>query len=481
MPFLALPHRFLPRVLAALFALIVVYGLQSLGTGSLVRPNVVDFRVIYCGELAVVRERADPYRVEPLRACEHRVQPEAGEPAWSVTPFPLPGYAAAAIAPISLLPYELARWAWIALLAVSFALAAAAIAGILEVSAFAVGLVFAPTLGILNIHYGEPVLISVAALCLAAFAVAGKRPKLAALAAAVSMIEPHVGLPAALGVFVFVPEARRTLAILAAALAALSVATLGVGTNVEYVRGFLPAQARAELIADDQFSLSHVAYLFGAASQTALFLGSLSYAVMTLAGLWIARAFVNRSSTRALYVLVPVATAMIGGPFIHDVQIAAALPAAVVLARRYWTARIAVALLALDWSQPVAHLVIPALVAAVGTSVIVLHGVRPVRRALYAAAATAGVLALALALPLQAPPLSTSAAQPAPTVAASELSSIPWGLRIKATPDWSENTLRPILVKLPVWLGLLLMPLSLLAYQPRSVRDFTGRYVRAVD
>ncbi len=41
-------------------------------------------------------------------------------------------------------------------------------------------------------------------------------------------------------------------------------------------------------------------------------------------------------------VLVPVALAMLGGPFVHDVQIAAAVPALIVLAPRYWLARIAV-------------------------------------------------------------------------------------------------------------------------------------------
>ncbi len=40
---------------------------------------------------------------------------------------------------------------------------------------------------------------------------------------------------------------------------------------------------------------------------------------------------------------------MFGGTFIHDVEIAAALPAAIVLARRSVAARIAVSLLAMRW------------------------------------------------------------------------------------------------------------------------------------
>jgi hypothetical protein len=470
MPPVARPSRFSLRCMTALAALFVLYSLQSIWTHSLLHFDVVDFRVVYCGERAAIRERADPYRVEPLRSCEHRVKSELDEPVWSVTPFPLPGYTTAALSPLGFLPFSVARVAWIALLVLSFALAAAAVATILDVSAFAVGLVFAPTLGILNLHYGEPVLVSVAAVCLAALAVHGRRPKLAALAAALAMIEPHVGLPAALGVFVFVPEARRTLAVAAAVLAAVSLVTLGLRTNLEYARGFLPAQATAELIADDQFSLAHVAYFFGAPVRTALALGSFSYAAMTLLGLWLARGFVRRSLTPALFVLVPVALAMIGGPFIHDVQIAAALPAALVLARSYWPARAGVALLALDWSPPASHLVVPAILAAVGASFIVLGAPTPARRTSYVAAIAAGVLALALALPLTGPTLSYEAARATPAIASTELSSVPWGLRIAATPAWSENTLRTVLVKVPIWAGLFLIPLSLFAFDPAASR-----------
>jgi hypothetical protein len=453
--------------MAALAALVLMYGLEAIWSRTLMRPDVDDFRVVYCGERAIVTAHADPYLIEPLRTCEHHAKMENDEPVWSVTPFPLPGYAAAALSPLAFLPYRIARLAWIGLLSVSFCLAVVAIAGILEVSAFAVGLVFAPTLGVLNLHYGEPVLISVAALCLAALAVHGNRPRLAAIAAAVSMIEPHVGLPAALGLFVFVPEARRALVVGAAVLAALSLITMGIGTNLEYVRGFLPAQARAELLASDQFSLSRFLYVFGVAPQTALFFGSVSYAVTTLIGLLVARALVNRSSTRALFILVPVATAMLGGPFIHDVQIAAALPAALVLAQRYWTARASVALLAISWTTPVTHLLTPALAAAAGTSFIVFRKAPFERRALYAAVVTVGTLVLAFALPLTVPDFAP-VTQQLPAFQDSELSSVPWGWRIRLSPAWSEDSLRTALVKIPIWVGLVFIPLSLLTLKTNA-------------
>ncbi len=454
----------------ALVALVLLYVVQALWLHSPIRPGVADFRVVYCGERAAIRERADPYRVEPLRSCEHRVQSETDEPVWSVTPFPLPGYTTAALAPLAFLPFPVARLVWIVLLVASFGLAAAAIATVLDVSGLAVGFVFAPTLGILNLKYGEPVLVSIAALCLAALAVHGRRPTLAALAAAVAMVEPHVGLPAALGLLALVPAARRTLVTAAGVFAAVSFVTLGPG-NLEYVRDFLPAQARAELGADDQFSLTHLLHVFGAPAQAALTLGSLSYVATILLGLWLAHRFARRSFTPALFVLVPVATAMLGGPFLHDVQIAAALPAALVLARRYWPARGAVALLALDWSPPASHLIFPAILAAAGASFIVLGEVTSARRTSYGAAIAAGVLGLALALPLAGVPLSGEAAGPAPVIGNTELSSVPWGLRIAATPAWSGDSARTALMKTPTWAALLLLPLCLLLKPEPSRRD----------
>ena len=58
------------------------------------------------GDMAgLVREHADPYRVEPLRSCEHRAG-ELAPPAnadWEVIPAPYPGYVMALYALMALL------------------------------------------------------------------------------------------------------------------------------------------------------------------------------------------------------------------------------------------------------------------------------------------------------------------------------------------------------------------------------------------
>lgn len=445
----------------AFAALLVVFVLESFAARSFVFPVVSDFRVVYCGECAVVLQHADPYRVEPLRACEH-LHVEADEPAWSVTPYPLPSYAAALLAPFALLPFGAARLAWIALLVLCFAIASASIARISGSPAFAVGLVFAPTLGILNLRYGEPVLISVALFCIAALAVHRERPNAAAVAAVLSLIEPHVGLPAVLGLFVFVPGARRAIAIAIAVLIAIGFATLGFGTNVEYAR-FLSAQARVELWASDQFSLSRLLFTLGVAPKIALALGSVSYGTMTVFGIALAGSFVRRRFSRAVVVVVPVALAMLGGPFVHDVQIASALPSAVVLAERTWTARAAIALLALDWTESIVEKVVPICAAASGAGSIALRNTPGIRRIFYAPGIAIAVIACAFFVSSFEPkPIISSDSRTIPPIAASGLSSIPWGWRIRLTPEWSVDRLDTAIGKIPTWIGLILIPFSAL-------------------
>ena len=50
-----------------------------------------DFTAFYCAG-KVVDAHADPYRVEPLRACERAAYETPSAPAWEVTPAPFPGY-----------------------------------------------------------------------------------------------------------------------------------------------------------------------------------------------------------------------------------------------------------------------------------------------------------------------------------------------------------------------------------------------------
>jgi len=90
--------------------------------GSVERQS---FKAFYCAGVAV-KERADPYRVEPLRACERRLAP-SNLPDGYVEPAPLPGYAMAPFGALAMLSPRLAALLFATLLALAATLSACAL------------------------------------------------------------------------------------------------------------------------------------------------------------------------------------------------------------------------------------------------------------------------------------------------------------------------------------------------------------------
>ena len=457
------------RVLATIEAIVVlaaVIAMQYALAGSSRKPAMRDFRVVYCGERAVLH-RADPYLAEPLRSCENAVAPSDGDAPWMVTPFPLPGYAGAMLLPIGALPFNVASFAWLGALTLAFGLTAMVLAEIVGSRAWPVALVLAPTLGILNQYYGEPVDIAIAAFCIAALCLVHDRPRYAGLAAAIGMLEPHVGLPACVGLFVLVPRARTTLVALGLTLAIVSIAALGPHTNLEYLTGFLPLQAHAELYAADQYSLTRLLFLAGAAPHVAIVLGSLSYVLMVAVGVFAAWRLAALGLSRSLIVLLPVATAMFAGSFVHDVEIASALPAAIVLAPFSATARIAVSLLAMQWGFTVRGIIGLAITATIGLVAFALPHATLVRRIAYGACV---VVAIAILDAAVIPLVHDRALRGVPGVAfePNMLSSIPWEWSIRLTPVSIDFDPRQLFLKLPTWIALAAIPLSVLEIGARK-------------
>ncbi len=142
-------------------------------------------------------------------------------------PAPLPGYAIAALIPFARLPFGAAVVGWLVLLFAAWLaciIAIAAFAGVQrEVTVAATAL----SLAALSFPFGEVVPIAVGFICLSGYAAWRDRPRLAALFAAGSMIEPHLGLPVCLALAVWLSGTRWVLAICAAVLAAISLLVLG--------------------------------------------------------------------------------------------------------------------------------------------------------------------------------------------------------------------------------------------------------------
>ena len=327
---------------------------------------VGDFRAFYCAA-NVASYGHDPYHTQPLGTCESAIGPKLffhKNPGVTI-PAPLPAYAIAALAPLARLPFVVAAVIWVLLLLIAWIAGVAALsrfAGVQwELSLAVLGL----CLGTLSLPFGEVVPIAVGCTCLAAYFAWSGRWRAAAIAAAATMIEPHLGMPVCLALFIFAPATRLTLAACAAALAALGLFVLGPAVNVEYFTSVLPSHALSELTRDTQYSLSAVLAAFGLAPSLALRLGMLWYLAMVVAGVIVGGKMARQTANAAWIVCAPPAFAVFGGTFIHITQIAAAAPAALLLALtaqsryRVWTG---IALLALI--VPWGWVVSPALIVA---------------------------------------------------------------------------------------------------------------------
>jgi hypothetical protein len=222
----------------------------------------------------------------------------------------------------------------------------------------------------------------------------------------------------------------------------------------------LPTHGLAELLARDQFGLSRYLHLLGVPANLALTLGGLSYLATIAFGIVVARRLAADLARPALLVLFPVATAMLGGSFIHDVQIAAALPAATLLAPSSRFARVSIALLAVDWTlgprPEFAHVA----AAAIGTAFVAFPSGALRARVAWIVATPLVTLALLAALghvSSASATADTGAPVAVPQLSPDDSASKAWALRIALTPGWHETSARDIVEKIPIWTGLALL------------------------
>jgi hypothetical protein len=296
--------------------------------------NPTDFRAFYCGG-AALDAGADPYRVEPIGGCEQATAASAGlhmDPR-HLLPAPLPPYALAFFGLFARLPFRAASQCWLALGVMSLAVAVAAVARLSRLRPLAVAAALVLSLGYASLVIGQIVPLIVAALALAALRARDGDVRGAAAGLAIVALEPHLALPACCGL-ALLPRARLPLAVLALALGALSVYG-GVAKAVEYATSVVPAHARSELYNfGAQYSLSSLAATAGFSARDALTLGTVSYLALLAAGLILGDRLRRRFDDPAFALVTPVAAVLLGGPFVHIHQMAAALPLGLMLLGR---------------------------------------------------------------------------------------------------------------------------------------------------
>lgn len=445
-------------------ALFVVFSIFALVATHKLPPS--SFKAFYCAGESLLHGR-DPYEVEPLRACEHRVAPDE-LPAYAVEPAPLPGYALAPWAALALLPPQPARALFAIGLAAAMAITAAAIAAIASLDLVAVAIALA-ALWYLNLTFGEIPPFAVAGMAFAALMLRRGRPWGVAAGAAVAAIEPHLAVPLWLSLALFAPRVRVPLLVTGIALAIVSVAAGGPRIVWEFATVALPAQARSEIFAADQFSLTHLAAIAGASAGVALLAGTLSYVLMAALGIAVAR----RLSGDAIeyLVLVPPAFVLIGGTFLHDLQFLAAMPLALVLlarnSRTKWLEALAAALLAVAWSEATSRLALLVSAASV-FAVIWLAVPRRSGRIVWSAGGALAAAALVVALGrVPDGPRRAVAARPPVTVGAHETAARDWAVYLASDAALTTSSARSLIRKAPTWAGaLLLLSIALSAAVP---------------
>jgi hypothetical protein len=331
-----------------------------------------DFQAFYCSGMAL-REHANPYLTEPLRTCEHAQTDGtyAALPANVALPAPQPPYDIALFAPLSVLPFAVAKAVWGAVLATACALAIIALVKVVRVSPALAFMAFAASLILPSFAFGQLFPLYAAACMLAALFAQRGRWALCGIAAAACLVEPHLGLPVCVTLAFWNARSRVAIAVSAAALAAIAVVTAGWHVCAEYVTAVLPLHALSEIGSDAQLSLAAALHQLGVSPAQALYAGESSYVAMLLLGVWLGRVLSLRSNDDALLVAVPAAFALIGGTFIHATEMFAAIPLALLLSRAqaYRTvASIALVLLSIPWftvldgGMPLAFAVLAAVV-----------------------------------------------------------------------------------------------------------------------
>jgi Glycosyltransferase family 87 len=414
------------------------------------------FKAFYCAGTAV-RERQDPYRVEPLRSCERTIE-RAAMPAGYVEPAPLPGYALVPFAALSMLPPRAAAVLLALALALAAIVAARALSAVVPAPDTAVLLAFVP-LTLLNVAYGEIAPLAMLAVCASAFFLARERWIAAGCAAALAAVQPNVGLPAAVAVFAFFPRTRAAVALTAGALAALSLVALGLTTNLEYFNGVLPLMAVAELVASDQYSLARLLFAAGASPAAALLAGKVWFVCIAVASIVLAGRLGIKGRRPEMVALLPPACVLLFGIYLHDIQMIVALPAALALATRARAnvARVAgataVTLLAAVWTQRAGAAVVVLDAAAVAGALYAVLGGNAARRLVLAAAAAFAAIVCLTALQRVEPPLTAAAiVTHGFDAAADELAPVAWGRYLRATPALTRSAFGPQIFG---WLGLL--------------------------
>ena len=285
-----------------------------------------DFRAFYCAGV-VITQGADPYREEPLHACERRAQPPPS-PAYiqDVTlPAPLPPHALLAFVPLARLPFPIAAALYWLLSFSAMSAATVLFARAAGVRCLWLNLAFAGT-ATQSYFLGQPMPFALLALAATAVLLRNGRFVAASACAVLLSVEPPLALPVLLALFVALPSTRLPIFGFGSLLVLAGIVGLGLPVTIEYVRDVIPAHALANAY-EWQLSLTSVLTSLGSNAAVAVRWGEAMYAAMLILGIVVAQRLWRSSGNHAALALVPPAFCVFGGVHVHLSQLVIAFPA----------------------------------------------------------------------------------------------------------------------------------------------------------
>jgi hypothetical protein len=447
-------------ILLVALALLAVAALRDIARLGQALPwrGMDDFADFYCAG-DVLRSGITPYTYEPLRSCEHRINVGDSFRAQLfernpnvVIPAPQPPFDFLPFMALANLPYGEAKAIGAVAIVLAVALCVVGLAALSlpwEVCASALLL----STAFVELNSGQIVPAALLALVLAGLSLARKRDALAGIFAALTAIEPTVAVPVIAAMLLFVPRARVVVIVSVVILGAISVALLGPAGALAYLTRVLPAHAASEPYFPYQYSLTYAATYFGLSPGAGRVVGDIAYALLAIFGLILASRISELLQRRELLVFIPALCAVTGGAFVHQEELAFAIPALLVLAvvargRSRVAAAFALCALSIPWILVWGEKQL--FLASLFVCAVILIRLRIDPRA------TLGFLgALALLIygfELHPPQLAAPSPNSLPSYAPGDLAQWAWrdytAARSTRDPLWFA-------IKLPTWIGLL--------------------------
>jgi hypothetical protein len=465
-------HRELGRSQRMILTCVILIGLSAfsvlVGSRSF-QAKTFDFDLVafYCGGQVTAAGR-DPYRTEPLRTCEHAIGSVFRKGTPAAVPDPLPAYDQALFAALSFLPYRAVQVLW---MLVGIGACGLTVYLLADVSSLPLPVV-ACSLAISDLYcstiLGQLLPLSLLGIALCGWGLERRRGPWVCTGIVLAMSEPHLGLAALVAVLVWGGRFRVSAALAGGVLALVSAAVVPASTLVEYVTSVVPAHALSEINNEEQLSLAYLLHALGLSPDASLSISKIQYATMLALGVLASGRAVKRCGP-AVLAFAPVAFVLVGGPFVHVTQMAAALPAALLLAGREKSAPAAAAgtLLSVPWLD--FSSVFGVLPIAAGALFVTLRGLWKlgvVRSTIGVAAAVGSIGAAALYVALDGPRRIPAYG----VVAASSLAEVTW--KTIVDNDRHGHAILFALAKLPTEVGLLTLVCSVacVAFPRRATR-----------